>query len=382
MSERRSSADLGPNLEAALSGFPFPERDWEQDAVAVEAKLFTGQLGETDAALLAAPLPSEPGEPSTAPSATATPLTHSGVRTQSLAEMARRSVENKQAAEREIARASLALAAQQRPAVPPAPKPVAAAPIAAVSAPQLVSASPWPKFGAAAAVIALAAGVLFWLRQPGAPVPLVSAVVPTATPTSEAKPSNVAAPGATPTPVPVAQLTPSGIDPNLLPGENAAKPLDAAHEKPSAGAARMPNAGAASGGPRAEKIVLEDEPEKAPAAAKAPVEKTVEKALPPDPALRPADSTGGAVPAKPSTGAVQAALGAVMSGARHCVAGEDAASSAVVVFSSDGRVQSVSVSGPAAGQSSGACIQAQLSRARVQPFAAASFSVSATVRPD
>ncbi|HEX3853495.1 MAG TPA: hypothetical protein VHW01_21165, partial [Polyangiaceae bacterium] len=72
----------------------------------------------------------------------------------------------------------------------------------------------------------------------------------------------------------------------------------------------------------------------------------------------------------------------VMSGARHCVAGEDAASSAVVVFSSDGHVQSVSVSGPAAGQPSGACIQAQLSRARVQPFAAASFSVSATVRPD
>jgi len=383
MSERRSSADLGPNLEAALSGFPFPERDWEQDAVAVEAKLSTGQLGGTDAALLAAPLPSEPGEPSAAPSATATPLTHSGVRTQSLAEMARRSVENKQAAEREMARASLALAAQQRPAVPPAPKPVAAAPIANVGAPPLVSAaSPWPKFGAAAAVIALAAGVLFWLRQPGAPVPLVSTVVPTATPTSEAKPSNVAAPGATPTPVPVAQLTPSGIDPNSLPDENTTKPLDAAHEKPSAGAARTPTAGAASSGSSAEKIVLDDDPEKAPGAAKAPVEKPVEKALPPDPALRPADSTGGAVPAKPSTGAVQAALGAVMSGARHCVAGEDAASSAVVVFSSDGRVQSVSVSGPAAGQSSGACIQAQLSRARVQPFAASSFSVSATVRPD
>ncbi|HEY5374418.1 MAG TPA: hypothetical protein VIK01_12085 [Polyangiaceae bacterium] len=390
MSKRRSSADLGPNLEAALSGFPFPERDWEQDAVAVEAKLSTGQLGGTDATLLAAPLPrepGEPGEPSAAPSATTTPLTHSGVRTQSLAEMARRSVENKQAAEREMARASLALAAQQqRPAVPPAaastasaPKPVAAAPIANLSAPQASNApSPWPKFGAAAAVIALAAGVLFWLRQPATPVPLVSTVLPTETPTSEAKPSNLAAPGAAPTPASVAQLTPSGIDPNSLPGENAAKPLDTAHEKPNAAAARTPTAGR----PSAEKIVLEDEPEKAPAAAAAPVEKPVEKALPPDPALRPADSTGGAVPVKPSTGAVQAALGAVMSGARHCVAGEDAASSAVVVFSSDGRVQSVSVSGPAAGQSSGACIQAQLSRARVQPFAASSFSVSATVRPD
>ena len=393
MSERRSSADLGPNLEAALSNFPFPERDWEKDASAVDAKLSTSLLGGTDAALLAAPLPSEPGEPSAAPSATATPLTHSGVRTQSLAEMARRSVLNKQAAEREMARESLALAAQQRPAAPAeppsaasAPRPVAAAPSAAVSTrPAAASArpaavSPWPKLAAAAGVIAFAAGVLFWLRQPGAPVPLVSTVLPTATPTSQARPSAVDAPGAVPTAS--LQLAPSGVDPNSLPGESATKPAEAAHEKPSAAAARAPSAGAASSGPRAEKIVLEDEPEKPAPAAAAPVEKTVEKALPPDPALRPADSTGGAVPAKPSTGAVQAALGAVMSGARHCVAGEDAASSAVVVFSSDGHVQSVSVNGPAAGQSSGACIQAQLSRARVQPFAAASFSVSATVRPD
>jgi hypothetical protein len=208
----------------------------------------------------------------------------------------------------------------------------------------------------------------------------VSTVVPIATPTSEAKPSGIDAPGTAP--AAVAQLGPNGVDPNSLPGESARKPAEAAHEKPSAAAARAPAAGAASSGPRAEKIVLEDEPESAPTAATTPVEKPEEKALPPDPALRPADSTGGAVPAKPSTGAVQAALGAVMSGARHCVAGDNAPSSAVVVFASDGHVQSVSVSGPASGQSSGACIQAQLERARVQPFAAASFSVSATVRPD
>jgi len=40
------------------------------------------------------------------------------------------------------------------------------------------------------------------------------------------------------------------------------------------------------------------------------------------------------------------------------------------------------VSGAAAGKPSGSCIEAQLGRARVQPFAASSFSVSATVRPD
>jgi hypothetical protein len=124
----------------------------------------------------------------------------------------------------------------------------------------------------------------------------------------------------------------------------------------------------------------DDPPSAAPTAAVA--EKPIEKALPPDPALRPADSTGGAIPVKPSTGAVQAALGAVMSGARHCVAGDDAASSAVVVFASDGRVESVTVHGPAAGKPSGTCIEGQLSRARVQPFAASSFSINATVRPD
>ncbi|HEX3849426.1 MAG TPA: hypothetical protein VHW01_00585, partial [Polyangiaceae bacterium] len=314
MSERRSSADLGTNLEAVLGGFPFPERDWEQDAAAVEARLSASQLGSTDAALLAAPLPSEPGEPTVAPSATATPLTHSGVRTQSLAEMARRSVENKQAAEREMARASLALAAQQRPALPPVPpstanatRPVAAVPTTSESAPQSASAPiPWPKLAAAAGAIALAAGVLFWLRQPATPAPLISTVLPTATATSEAKPSHVDAPGATPSAV--AQLTPSGIDPNSLPGESAAKPAETAHEKPGAAAARTPTTEAASSGPSAEKIVLEDEPEKAPATAAAPIEKPAEKALPPDPALRPADSTGGAVPTKPSTGAVQAAL--------------------------------------------------------------------------
>ncbi|HEY3666842.1 MAG TPA: hypothetical protein VGL19_12605 [Polyangiaceae bacterium] len=407
MSDRRSSAELGPSLEAALAGFPFPERDWEKDAAAVEARLSQSQLGSTDAALLEAPLPSEPDESTLAPSATATPLTHSGVRSQSLAEMARRSVENKQAAERAMARESLALAAQQRPnaedalllrealaskavAAPAAPssarvtQAVAAAPAPSRALATTSSVSAWPKLGAAAAVIALAAGVLFWLRQPTAPIPLVTAKAApglAAAPTSEAKPSAVNAGAAEP--ALALQLPPSGVDPNSLPGESPNKAAEAAHEKPALAAghaaAGVPSAAASS----AEKIVLEDEPASPPAtAAAAAVEKPVEKPLPPDPALRPADSTSGALPAKPSTGAVQAALGAVMSGARRCVAGDDAPSSAVVVFGSDGHVQSVSVTGPASGQSSGACIQAQLGRARVQPFAAASFSVSATVRPE
>jgi hypothetical protein len=125
----------------------------------------------------------------------------------------------------------------------------------------------------------------------------------------------------------------------------------------------------------------DDQPNAAQARAAAPAEQPG-KALPPDAALRPADSTGGAMPVKPSTGAVQAALGAVMSDARHCVAGDESASSAVVVFGSDGRVKSVTVAGPAAGKPSATCIERQLSRARVQPFAATSFSINTAVRPD
>ena len=403
MSERRSSAELGLNLEAALSAFPFAERDWEKSARAVSARLGESVSGATDDALLAAPFPTEPGEP-TAP-ATTTPLTHSGVRPQSLAEMARRSVEHKQAAERAMARESMALASRSRPSqeetgarsetvsavrAVAAPPPAPAANRAAVAAPATVAAAPaavaarnsaqppWGKLGFAIGGLALAAATLLWLRKP-TPEPLITnngVAAAAATPAKAAAP----APNA---PQPAAAAVPTAIDPSTLSAESATTASDGKHAKlaaapPSAAAAPSASVAAAAAGPAPEKLVLEDDQPATPAA-----EKVASKPLPADPALRPADSTtGGAIPVKPSTGAVQAALGSVMSGARHCVAGEDAASSAVVVFASDGHVQGVTVHGPAAGKPSGACIEAQLSRARVQPFAAASFSVNATIRPD
>ena len=408
MNDRRSSADLGSSAEAALRAFSFPERDWESDARAVEARLGESLRGSTADALLAAPLPSEPGEEGAA-SATATPLANSGVRTQSLADLARRSVEKKQAGEREMARASLAIAAQQRPsseevralreamgsapgAAPPAPPSVTSSVVvsAVVTSPRPTLAaasasngapSPWPKIAVGIPVLALAAAALLWLRQPSAPAPLVTNALPPAT--TEVKPVAAAKAGSSPEGAANTAAVSMGVDPSTLPGEAAPKPTEATPRKVATGAA-APAAGSAKAG--SEKIVLDDEQPAAVAAAPTPTptptEKPVEKALPPDPALRPADSSGGELPVKPSTGAVQAALGSVMSGARHCVAGDDAPSSAVVVFGSDGHVQNVSVSGPAAGKSSAACIQAQLGRARVQPFAAASFSVNATVRPD
>jgi hypothetical protein len=401
VSERRSSADLGSEAERALGAFPFAERDWESDARAVEARLAAGARGSlatADTALLAAPLPSEPGEPS---SATTTSLTSSGVRTQSLAEMARRSVEQKQAAERAIARESLALAAQSRPSgeqaavlreavstarsmkpsAPLASAPASAAAVPGARVPSQKARNPWPKVGLVAGAFALAAAVLLWLKQP-TPAPLVSSVaLPRAEQPKPESPTVLApAPGGTVDRAAAAQPAAVAVDPSTLSQEAAQQTADIRRSKVAAApASAAPAPSASATGPSPEKFVLDEDQ---PSAASAGAEKPAEKALPPDPALRPADSTGGAIPVKPSTGAVQAALGAVMSGARHCVAGDEAASSAVVVFASDGHVESVTVHGPAAGKPSGSCIEGQLSHARVQPFAAASFSVNATVRPD
>ncbi|MEI9939336.1 MAG: hypothetical protein WDO69_19110 [Pseudomonadota bacterium] len=372
MNDRRSSSDLGSSAEAALSAFPFPERDWESDARAVEARLGDSVRGSTDASLLAAPLPSEPDEPSSV-SATATPLTNSGVRTQTLTELARRSVEKEQANVRQMARESLAIAAQQRqrpaPSDPPA-APASVNPIAPVGVPRVsglvVKSDPWAKVALALPILGLAAAALFWLRRPE-PAPLL---------TNPIAPAAASAPHA-PTAVaenrpPLAQDTPHGVDPNSLPGEvtAATDPLPA--KGATASSAALAGTTPAKGAPS--KITPKG-------TQAAPAEPT-DKSLPPDPELRPADSRGGELPAKPSTGAVQAALGSVLSGARHCVAGDDAPSSAVVVFGSDGRVQHVTVSGSAAGKSAATCIEAQLSRARVQPFASSNFSVNATVRPE
>jgi len=411
VNDRRSAEDLAEIAEALLTDFPFPDRDWEASARIIEGRLSDTKPGRpTDASLFAPPqLSAEPGEPA---AATATPLTHSGVRTQSLAEIARRSVE-KQAEERaELARASLVIAAQQRPAteanlatqaapeaaVAVAAQPAAASQVRSVNAALAVAAVPALQPAGAsraslgfflAGVVALAAGALLWLRHPAEPTPLITTqTVAVASPAHPSAPIAAAAQAAD------EPRGPQAIDPNTLAreGESTAKaPSSAGPGKAVAIAAPAVAAQAGAAAPRAatgaEPIVLEDEAPSAPVAAAPDAAEDKPKqppaALPPDPALHPADSSsGGALPTKPSTGAVQAALGAVMSGARHCVAGDTGPSSAVVVFGSDGHVQSVAVGGSAAGKPAAACIQAQLSRARVQPFAAASFSINATVRPD
>jgi hypothetical protein len=94
-----------------------------------------------------------------------------------------------------------------------------------------------------------------------------------------------------------------------------------------------------------------------------------------------ADSRGSNLPDKPSTGAVQVAIGSVMEAARACVVGQQASSRASVRFGSDGRVAAVNLSGPAAGTAAGRCVESALGGARLQPFSRPSFVVNLSVRP-
>ncbi len=88
----------------------------------------------------------------------------------------------------------------------------------------------------------------------------------------------------------------------------------------------------------------------------------------------------GSVPTKPSQGAVTGALGAVLPAARACLGPDDPISRAVVVFGSNGSVQSVSVSGGAAGKPAEGCIKGALAHAKVAPFAEATYSAPVTIR--
>ncbi len=87
----------------------------------------------------------------------------------------------------------------------------------------------------------------------------------------------------------------------------------------------------------------------------------------------------GTVPQKPSQGALTSALGAVLPAARSCLSPDDAVAKATIVFSSVGKVDSVSVHGGPAGK--GECIKGALQKAKIQPFMDANYTANITVRP-
>ena len=101
---------------------------------------------------------------------------------------------------------------------------------------------------------------------------------------------------------------------------------------------------------------------------------------PPEPEAT-ASVAAGSVPLKPAMGAVQGAVGTVLPAARYCLGPDDPVSRAAVTFRSDGTVQGVSITGPAAGQPAEACIVNRLMGARVAPFSSPTFTWTVTVRP-
>jgi hypothetical protein len=276
--------------------------------------------------------------------------------------------------------------------------------VASVAAPSSVPAGPVPTapkeakrwrglfvFGSMVAAAAVAAGVFVGMRRPASELSAPVAAVPSPV---QAIPGPTTATGPVAMPTPVAEGD-KGVDPSTLPPVDtsgavhgapvAASAPKAASNGVAAAPAPVPATATATTDPKLIAVV--------PSSTAAPGDgKSLEAlmqqaagvtsgATPAAPAAPDAPQVApGSVPLKPSAGAIHGALGAALPGARACVDPDDAISHAMVTFQSDGSVQSVSVSGGAAGKPAEACIRAALMKARVPPFANPTFSAPATIR--
>ncbi len=248
--------------------------------------------------------------------------------------------------------------------------------------------------GGAIALLGIAAALAIVLRKPPAPAhsvvadarPAVSAAAPTLAP--PAAPSAIAAPqpGADATTV-------ASADPAPMAGAVAdGRPADPGKVAPLAGALQPTAPGTANSKdpPVDPKLAAKGAPAGGPAGdlqsemvrAVGP-SKDGDKNAPVAPVPEPAAGGGKNqnIPEQPSQGSVQAAMGAVMGGAKACVAGADDISRAQVTFSSSGAVTSVSVTGWAAAHGKSGCVQAALKAAKVGQFSKLSFSVGVPIRP-
>ncbi len=250
--------------------------------------------------------------------------------------------------------------------------------------------------GAAIAVLGLAAAFAIVHRKQPDPVRAATQGVSDLRPVVTA--AGTAAATGTPSPIPTPVAPPASVEPAPAPSATVgtdAKPADPGRvalgpSTPAAGAGTpAPTSGKeapaelktaakdtpAAGGPPGD---LKDEMARAVGPSK-DGDKSAEVAAVPEPA-----SGGGRnqnIPEQPSQGSVQAAVGAVMGGAKGCVAGADAVSRAQVTFSSQGVVASVSVTGWAADHGKSSCVQAALKGAKVGPFSKSSFTVPVSIRP-
>jgi len=354
---------LPDEAEQLLERWPIPERDesdWEGLALQIDARIEHTELGSTDDALLMAPLPE-----GTADEAEPERRSHPRVKRPSdggLAALAKATMLVRDELQKtELAQATLDVARKARLA--PRPRAARAAVAARVAeAPQATS----ERRSSRTTLISMAFGV----------VGMAAAIVMYVS-TQRAQPSLAL------TEAPAGALVEKSAP--VAPGVGAK--VEAAEAVPSMRVEEVPLAEAESSSmvAAAPRRALA-KPASAPARAKAEGESSQAERESPAPGpseagMVMADGRAG-IAERPSPGAIQAAVGSVMGSARACAAGLDGVSRAALTFGSDGRVKSVAVSGPAQGTGAEACIQTALGRARVQPFARASYTVRLSVRPE
>lgn len=372
----REEPRLPEAAEALLGDWPIAageDQAWEARAQRVAARLSDVAIGSTPDALLAAPFPEHSGEGASSGSAQ---LPTDPVDEPSFAEMARAVIKKKAEDSNAIARESLSLANAarrsapeivervRRASVPPAAPEMEAVPARDVPAERLSRPAPASRpltwMPAAVGAVALAAAVVLWLEG------RLSPQSPNHAPLAQA---TVAAPASAGSelPMPAQPNATSG-----LPAELAQQPAGGDKAAPAKSHPPVPVQAAAEAAKSAPRIVLEEQSSPTAPAPTVPASSAQ---------LRPADGTGNQVPDAPSSGAIQAALARPKAAAGHCVVGMPGDTTATVVFGSDGKVHSVSVSGPAQGTAAEGCIQSALSQAKVQPFARDTFQVRIAVRP-
>lgn len=399
----RESRLPGP-VEELLGAWPMPELDeavWEQRAVRTLARLEQVAPGSTEELWLAPPLPPAEGEPGESMPRSQPRVARRPEAGPSLADIARASVakSGRDASALELAKASLSLSTQSRqdaaklaerlrrdqesrPSSPPPERtpsrPVAPGAIGFASAASTGGSPPtaavrpeepraprrWAALAFGTGVMALAAAAALVLMRPGqTPVEPAAAQRPllTAAEAAAEQPAPAAVAAApTPAPAPAAADEQKAMPAEALAPERVESPAAVAVLPRAAVGRSAPPSAAATPPAGAAKAAPNDE-------------------LPPDPRLAAAAAESRS--ARPSQGAVMAAVGSVMGGARACVSGHQEPSKATLTFGNDGRVRGVQVTGPAAGTPAEACIRASLMGARVQPFAEDVFTVAVPIRP-
>jgi hypothetical protein len=378
-------------LDQALASWPMPERkeiEWNPNAAP------SARFEElTDDELLGPPLPGSESS-GAVPASVARDKGRSKEHLQDLAKLAemKPAREPKEKEENSGVVHLAALAASEGQNVDGTPLQAAEAPAAAIASapkgPQKTGSNrpSWLMVGGLVAAAAVGA-LFFGMQHPGteAPQAQVTVVAPAmpATPT----PTNAATATATAT-APNKDPLDKAVDPSTLPPADTSVAAGARPSSPAAvAAAAAKPAPAAAASAAANPEVAANAPPPAPAGS-VNLESAMQQAAGPQSSFATPTATEApaaaptSVTLKPSQGAIQGALGAALPAARACLGPDDPISRASVTFQSDGTVQSVTVTGGAAGKPAEACIRSALMRAKVPPFATPTFTAPATIRPN